>query len=215
MQELSPDEKAQKAKLTEPIAEGETYTNIVVKRDKTKSGYTRYYMYENNNLLIAAECHIHNNNYKYYISLESKAFAKNSPQIIGICSIQHFDRDYQCFKVENGNETLCMKIKYVPRYQRKGPNRIMELIFPKEMQNTPEVGQSSDFMTDYKAKFPENAEKVQKKSSKNFFLKIGDRHCFSFAKLFDDEYHFAISNPFSILDGFLIALSTFHMTNEE
>ena len=52
-------------------------------------------------------------------------------------------------------------------------------------------------------------------SKKNILLCVKRSHCFSMAKVDEDEWHVAISFPLSIFQGFAIALSLFGKTQQE
>ncbi|OHT01017.1 hypothetical protein TRFO_07685 [Tritrichomonas foetus] len=213
---LSQEEKEQKQFLTEPLRENHTYTSFLVRREKTKSGLPRYYIYnEDNKLLVAAECKVHNDTY-YHISLESKEFDKTSPQIIGKILNRRYDSHYIGYRIEEGNNIPYLDIKYLRHYEKKTNERIMELKFPpgNDQLSNLIIVQSSDFMAEFKNKFPDYADKVSD-SEKNFYLKAGDNHVFSFGKIYEDEYHFAVSHPLTILHGFYIALSTFIKLKDE
>ena len=40
-------------------------------------------------------------------------------------------------------------------------------------------------------------------------------HCFSLAKQYEDEFHFTVSYPLSIFQGFCIAISLFQKVKHE
>lgn len=215
MSELQPEDIKRKNILFETIPNGQIYTTCLVRRRKSKSGKDRYYIYDSNDLLlVAAECDNYNDCF-FTISLDAIDFSKSSPYIIAKLTHRRFDTYYFSEIVQNGMLQRNMTIKYLSYNQKKNKTRKFNIDFEPDFGTQEPIIQADDFDSTFKAFFPDMYGKIDK-SSKNFIVQTGEGNlCFSFAKMFKDEFHLAISNPLSILDGFIIALSTFHILKNE
>lgn len=213
--EIQPEDLKRKEMLFKPIPEGQTYTTCLVRRRKSKSGKHRFYIYDSQDQLqIAAECDIYNDCY-FTISLDAIEFNDSSPFTIGKLTHRRYDTYYYGEILQNNAFHKNMTIKYLSSNAKKGRGRKMEISFEPGFGPEERLVQSDTFNETFKTLFPDLSEKMQK-SSKNFFIfSEKGRHCFSLAKIYKDEFHLAISNPLSIFDGFLIALSTFHILKNE
>lgn len=213
---LQPEDIKRKNMLFEVIPADQIYTTCLVRRRKTKSGKHRYYIYDSNDqLLISAECDIYNDCF-FTISLDSSDFNKGSPYIIAKLTHRRFDTYYFSEIVKDNAFIKNMTIKYLTYNQKKDhKKRHLQIEFEPDLGPQNKFIQADDFDATFRACFPEMYEKIEK-SSKNFVIQTENgKLCFSFAKIFKDEFHLAISNPLSIFDGFLVALSTFHILKNE
>lgn len=215
MIELRPEDIKRRDEVCKKIPEGEMYTTCLIRRRKTKSGKDRFYIYNSNDQLeIAAECDIYKD-CNFTVSLESIEFSKESPYKIAELIHRRYDTFYFAQVFQGGTFQKYMVIKFLSHYQKKSRKRKIQIEFEPISGINEILIQADDFNESYRSYFPDLCDKIES-SSKNFLITSEKGNlCFSLAKMYKDEFHLAISSPLSILDGFLIALSTFHILKNE
>jgi hypothetical protein len=215
---MAGDLSARRDRLCYPLPTSQTYTGIFTRKEKSKSGHLRYYLYsESDEIELAAEFHDSGTLY-FPIAMGSVNFTDlNNPLYLGEMSREKESNTYIVNLRGNQNEQIkVLSVRYLCRWEKRplDCSRIM-VVRPFENGEPKSEVVQWDFRENIKNVFPK-MECDAEKSAKNFYLGGGDgTHQFSFAKVAEDEYHFGVSGGLSIFQGFAIAVSTFHKTRHE
>jgi hypothetical protein len=203
------DAVMRRARLCSPLPNGETYVGVFCRREKSKSGHPRYYLFTPaEDLELAAELRA-DGDLRFLIALGSVDFnADGNPLYLGDMTRFGASATYSARLRTN---TKVLNVRYLCRGQKKPFNaqRCVIVTPIDEAGERPPLVQM-DFRQNFANKFP-SIEQTAAISEKNFFL--GDAegsHRFSLARVEDDEYHFAVSGEISVFQGFCIAMTAFH-----
>lgn len=205
---MLPEDQTRKEKLLAQIKKDERFDATIIRRKKSKSGNPRYYIYnDEEQLQIASEMFSTFQHFDYNISLESNNFDESNPLTFAKLSLPRYDRIYSAYLFGKEQPVSLFTIKYLLYYEKKSSDRQLLFSFDENYKHG-EIFQSPCFLESYRDFFPDIAPQVHK-SQKNLLLTMNGKHAFSVAKIYNNEYRMSVSYPLSILDGFLIALSTF------
>jgi hypothetical protein len=215
---MTEDLATHRARLCIPLPPSETYTGIFSRKKKTKSGHPRFYLFTStDDLAIAAECHS-SGDLRVSIALGSVNFSESSnPLHLGM---MNRGKDSPIYFVtlcdDHGEPQTVLTVRYLCRWEKRGLDRSRVMVVtPFEDGVAKQELQQLDFRENIGKIFPK-MECDAEKSIKNFFLGTADgAHQFSFAKIAEDEYQFAVSGGLSVFQGFAIAVSTFYKTRRE
>lgn len=213
------DDLEKKKALMSALEDEVVFRGSFVRRSKTKSGHTRYYLYteDMNDLIIASQVNQRSNKVRAYISIDANEFEEREcDTYIGKCENPHLSPKFflEYYDKLTKKYKDVMQVRYLRYYEKeKGDdNRKVKLrVMPRD-KSTPEIADQADFATLFPQKFPEI--KYTESVSNLYFEKDG-KFVFALAKLFDDEFFISISNPLSVVEGFSIAISTFYSVHNE
>jgi hypothetical protein len=198
---------------------GVTHTGLFVRREKSKGGYPRFYLYnDSEDLELAAECH-GAGDLKFHIARGSCNFQPTDNELyLGDVDRAKDGVVYHCRLRAGLDEPVkVMDVRYLTRYQKKA-NDNSRYILVTQFEGAEESAPLAqlDFAPSFRETFPVQAANYRL-SIRNFFLATanGTGHQFSLGKMDEDEFHFAVSGPLSIFKGFCIALTALYNVARE
>jgi hypothetical protein len=212
------DTASRKKRICSPLPDGDTYVGMVCRREKSKSGHPRYFLFTpDEDLELAAEC-CAGNNLLFSIALGSVNFSADAnPLYLGKMTRSGASATYSVTqRTDAGANAKVLDIRYLWKSEKKAFDASRRVIVTPvgEAGESPPLVQM-DFRENIAKKFP-GLEQTTPVSEGNFFLGNADgAHRFSFAKIDNDEYHFAVSGGLSVFQGFCIAATTFHRVRYE
>jgi hypothetical protein len=209
---------ARRARLCTPLPTSETYSGIFTRKERSKSGHPRFYLFTPaEELELAAECH-GSGDLSFPIAHSSVHFSESqNPLFLGLMTRAKDAPTYFVkLRDDHGEHKDALTVRYLCRWEKRvlDFSRVM-VVMPFANGIAKQEIRQLDFRDNIGKVFPK-MELDAEKSIKNVFLGTADSgHQFSFAKLAEDEYQFAVSGGLSVFQGFAIAISTFYKTRHE
>ena len=207
-----PEPPIPREKLLTPLSDDETLTFAFTRRKKSSEGVLKFYLYsiETDSLVISAA---ETGNHSYVISVDGRNTTKIGDYTMGYIEPNTSTHSYI---VRDFNNKEQMQISYIQKGQRANKDTRMLNV---QLFTGGKVSQRMPTMVDHIPilKFPIKGET----SIKNFIIEDASteseqkRACFYFMKLSDDEHFFRISGPFSIFQGFALAITTMRSFGKE
>lgn len=181
------------------------FHGIMTRREKSKSGRPRYYLYttDSQNLICCAE-HFYNNVITFRIALSPNGFDPDNEFYLGKIEHKDISNKYH-IKVpgEDGKSHDVIITSFNSYALKKSPDREMYIEFcnvpegfnPIERQPFAEINQI----------YP-GIQPMQ--SKQNVYFKQAGKPCFSLIQVQEDEFLFNCDAPFSIFQAFACACTT-------
>ena len=208
-----------KRQVMSPLNIGSSFIGIFTRRSVTKSGFPRFYVYtlDQNDLVIASELHYYRD-LCHRISLSSTNFELNDRYSIGQLKRKEFSPSFigklNHFTDNSRNEDS-IQIRVGRKFEKETDNfKEIDITIlphsPNQIEDDFSIVQRP--FTSFSKLFPD-VKFIE--SKKNVLFMVKKSHCFSLAKQYEDEFHFTVSYPLSIFQGFCIAISLFQKVKHE
>lgn len=202
------DEKAERC--ARRLKSDETWSGIFTRNMRSKSGLVRFNLYDDNEDLVMIAEASGTSEYILRVCYACGSFKKSDPFVIGTGRYRSTTGKWRMFRKVGAQEQKVLKLKLGKISDGDGLGKSFRPHVTRIDDDGREVPiVQAPFLERMTALFPRIAERHQVSNRNVFMESPGGKHAYSFAKVDEDEYHFAVSGPLNLFEGFCAASSLF------
>lgn len=186
--------------IFDPIDENRIFQSSFIRKKKTKNGPTKYYLYseDQQDLMLVATI---DTTCCFIITQDALNISRKSEYFVGEIVGNRSELTYKGIDLK-GKEQI--SITFMNNKDKKG-----NLFFKHVKVQIPGDYEILQRQPSYvNGVYVLNFTETVIPSKKNFILDYHCDSCFSLGKLYEDEHLFIVKNPFSIFQGFCIAIAS-------